>query len=110
MKLFGKRDERKKKAAARKFLKLQKFLEKGLATGMQDINAEMEQVIAEYQDVMKDFKEIMPMMDEEIATKRTAGEDVTEMEKNRQELKDALDELKTALASVPASPFTPAAL
>ncbi len=99
MKLF--RTRRK----ARDLKKLQKFLEKGVATGVADINAEMKRVLAEYQDLMKDLKEILPLMDEEIATKKAAGEDTSEMEQHRAELAQGLNELETAVKDCPSPPF-----
>ncbi len=107
MKLFRRKAQNQRmKAQGRGLKKLQKFMEKGVATGMQDLNAEMKQVLAEYQDLMKDLREILPMMDEEIATKRAAGEDVSEMEQHRAELAQALNELETAVKDCPSQPFT----
>jgi hypothetical protein len=106
MKLFRKKEEQKKKAQARQLLKLQKDLEKIVMTGMADISDDMRKLVTEFNEALKEAQEIIPLMDQEIKERQFAGEDTSGMEQTREELIQSMDEVKNALAAVPASPFT----
>ena len=101
-----KAQDQKKKAQARSMKRLQNFFEKAATTGMADVEKEVAQIRTEYEALMKETREILPLMDQEIAEKKAAGEDTTSQEQARQELAQSLDEVEKALAAVPASPFT----
>jgi uncharacterized protein YoxC len=106
------KDERKKKAAARKMLKLQKFLEKAASKGTKILNKEMgtlvkemDALVKEYEDLMDETKQILREYDEAIIKAQNDGEDVSEKVKIRDEIAVAIHELEDALAGVHQSPI-----
>lgn len=100
MKLFSRKDERKKKAAARKLHKLQKFLEKSASAGLADVSREMKALGAEYEDLLAQTEAIIPDLDGEITDRKAQGEDTTSLEQSRRELLQGIEEMRKALAGV----------
>jgi hypothetical protein len=104
--LFRKNKEQKKKAQGRQLNKLQKFLEKAAKDGMADVQKEMKSLVAEFNDLLAQTEAILPEMDKEIEERKAQGEDTTSLEQTRVELIQGIEEMRKALAAVPAAPFS----
>lgn len=101
MKLFSRKDERKKKASARKLHKLQKFLEKAATEGMESISEDMKKIKVEYDSLVEETREILGEYDKAIQEAQAAGEDVSERVKNREEIAEAIQGMEKALQDIP---------
>lgn len=106
MKLFRKKEEQKKKAQARKLMKLQKSLNEVAVTGLAEVSEDMKHVVDEFEDLLQETLEILPQMDLEIKERQAAGEDTSQLEEQREELFQAIEGMKKALQDVPATPST----
>jgi flagellar hook-associated protein FlgK len=103
---FRKNKDQKKKAQGRQLKRLQKFLEKAAKDGMADVQKEMKSLVAEFNDLLAQTEAILPELDIEITDKKDQGEDTTSLEQAREEILQGIEEMRKALAAVPAAPFS----